>query len=425
MTLGATSVHPGVERVTLAEIEPRVIGVARTFSAYNHRVLDDPRLRIVFNDGRNFLMTTPEQFDVITADPIHPWFRGAGYLYTAEYFKLAADHLNPGGVIAQWLPIYELTPQDLRSIVRTFREHFRHTLLWLTHYDAELVGSNDPLRIDEAELARRMAAPAVAADLSRVMMGSATDLLSYFVMGTDGMARFSRDGVLNTDDRLYLEFSAPFSIATPSVMEDNVRALSAHRESLLPYLVPAPEPQGREEQRRRWDLQVEAARVADPALALFLGGKSGDPGFTQALAELDRRYPSYAPGRFLKEEHRATLALAPRPLEATALALLDGEGRRVVVEIAAVLVPVSRTRAAVMFVDNRSRVIYGQRYVEDYEGSPAAAATVSDVMTAIRAAYQAEAEAARARRRPAPGMAETLPKIRAAVAAAVARPPRP
>jgi hypothetical protein len=63
--------------------------------------------------------------------------------------------------------------------------------------------------------------------------------------------------------------------------------------------------------------------------------------------------------------------------------------------------------------------------VEDYEGSPAAAATVSDVMTAIRAAYQAEAEAARARRRPAPGMAETLPKIRAAVAAAVARPPRP
>jgi hypothetical protein len=89
--------------------------------------------------------------------------------------------------------------------VRTFREHFAHTLLWLTHYDAALVGSNSPLLIDEAELARRMAAPAVGADLRKVMMGSATDLLSYFVMGTDGMARFSRDGIVNTDDRLYLE----------------------------------------------------------------------------------------------------------------------------------------------------------------------------------------------------------------------------
>ncbi len=425
MTLGATSIHPGVEQLTLAEIEPRVIDVARTFAAYNHRVLENPRLRIVFNDGRNFLMTTPEKFDVISADPIHPWFRGAGYLYTTEYFELAADHLTPGGVVAQWLPIYELSPRDVRSIVRTFREHFPHTLLWLTHYDAELVGSRSPLLVDEAELARRMAVPAVAADLGNVMMGSATDLLSYFVMGTDGMARFSREGILNTDDRLYLEYSAPFSIATPSVMEANVRALAAHRESLLPYLAPAAEPRLREEQRRRWDLQREAAAVADPALALFLGGKAGHPEFAGALAALDRHYPWYAPGRFLKDEYQAALAMEPRPLQAATLTLAGDRGSPVVVEISAVLVPVSKGRAAVMFVDNRARFVYGQRYVDDYEGSDTVSRLVADVMGTVRTVYQREAEIATARRNAPPPAAPTLRKIHAAIGSRVRSPEPP
>ncbi len=415
MTPGATSVHPSVQQVTLAEIEPKVIGVARTFTEYNHGVLENPKLRLVFNDGRNFLMTTPEKFDVITADPVHPWFRGAGYLYTTQYFKLAADHLNPGGVIAQWLPIYELSPDDLRSVVRTFREHFKYTLLWLTHYDAELIGGNSPLVIDEAELARRMATPAVAADLQRVMMGSPADLLSYFVMGPDGMARFSRAGVLNTDDRLYLEFSAPFSIATASVMEANVRALGMYRESILPYLAPATKPGAREEQQRRWDLQREAGRIGDPALALFLGGKTGDPRFTRALAELERRYPGYAPGRFLKAEYQVALALAPRPLQSETLTLADDRGEQVVVEISAVLVPVSKTRASVMFVNNRARFVYGQRYVDDYDTSDVVGRLVSDVMGTVRLVYRQEAEISLARRQAAPPAADTLRKIHAAI----------
>ena len=422
MTLGAISAHPSLERVTLAEIEPRVIGVARAFAAYNHNVLNDPKLRIVFNDGRNFLLTTAETFDVITADPIHPWFRGAGYLYTTQYFKLAADHLNPGGVVAQWLPIYELSPQDLRSIVRTFREHFKYTLLWLTHYDAELVGSNSPLVIDEVELGRRMAAPAVSRDLEKVLMGSATDLLSYFVMGSEGMARFSRGGPLNTDDHLYLEFSAPLSIAVTSAMEANVRALAVHRESLLPYLTPATEPGAREAQRRRWDLQRQAGQIADPALALFLGGKAGDPKFASALAELDQRYPWYAPGRFLKGEYETARALEPRQLEATTLVLTGETGAQVVVEILAVLVPVSRTRAAIMFVDNQARVVYGQRYVDDYEGSAAVSRLVADMMGTIRAVYQNEAAIASARLKAPPQAGRTLKKIQEAVGTKVQSP---
>ena len=412
MTLGATSIHPSVEQVTLAEIEPKVIGVARAFEEYNHHVLDNPKLKIVFNDGRNFLLTTKEKFDVITADPIHPWFRGAGYLYTTQYFKLAADHLQPGGVICQWLPIYELTPQDLQSVVRTFQEQFRFTLMWLTHSDAEIVGSNSPILIDETELERRIAEPAIAGDLRKVLMGSAADFLSYFVMGTEGMKRFGRDGILNTDDNLYLEFSAPFSIANPSVMERDVNAINAHRESIQSYLVPVKGEKDVEDQRARWDLALDAGSIAGRALALFLGGKAEGPEFTRLLEELDRQYPRYAPGQFLKSEYQTALAMAPRLLQQFAFSLSNEDGGSVVIEISAVLVPVSKDRASIMFVDNRTRVVYGQMFVNDYDRSDFVSRFVGDVMTAMRAAYRREAELVPGQRKGLPAARETLRKIK-------------
>ena len=421
MTAGATTVHPGVERVTLVEIEPQVLGVARTFTDYNHRVLDNPKLDIVFNDGRNFLMTTKRKFDVITADPIHPWFRGAGSLYASEYFKLAAEHLEPGGVIAQWLPLYELTPRDLASVVRTFQRHFAHTMMWLTHYDSVIVGSATPFVIDEEALDRRIADPAISGDLRRVAMGSASDLLSYFVMGTAGMAAFSQDGTLNTDDRPYLEYSAPFSIATSAVMAENVEAIAASRESILPYLKPAADAAAREAQRKTCDIQLAAGRIGDAALGLLLGGNTGDPRFLRALHRLNMDYPSYAPGTFLSGEYQRSLALEPRLLQQSSFALAKDNGEIEAYDVSAVLVPVSRTRASVMFVDNRAKVIYGQLYMEDYSRDGMADRFANNVMGAIQAAYDDEIRAARGRGQRAPAAAPTLTRFKALIGSKVQR----
>jgi spermidine synthase len=412
MTLGATSVHPSVEEIKLLEIEPKVIGVAKTFETYNHHVLNHPKLKIVFNDGRNFLMTTKDKFDVITADPIHPWFRGAGYLYTTEYFKLASEHLLPGGVICQWLPMYELTPEDLKSVVRTFGEHFRFTMLWLTHSDAELVGSNSPIMIDEAELDRRIAEPAIFSDLSRVMMGSATDFLSYFVMGTEGMKRFGEGGVLNTDDNLYLEFSAPFSIATPSVTEANVHAILKYQESILPYLVTPKKKKMQVEQERRWADHEEAVEMTGQALALMLGGKFKDLEFKKSMEELDKKFPGYAPARFLRNEYQTILSMSPTLLQQTAFILVNESGTRIKTEISAVLVPISKGRASIMFVDNKARVIYGQIYVSDYDKNEFITRFVNEVMIHVRAVYQKEVENALRQGRTLPLADSTLHKIK-------------
>ena len=85
------------------------------FARENYHVLHDPRARVVYDDARHYILTAPEKFDVITTDPIHPWVKGTSTLYSKEYFELVRSHLNPGGVAAQWLPIYESDEETVRT----------------------------------------------------------------------------------------------------------------------------------------------------------------------------------------------------------------------------------------------------------------------------------------------------------------------
>jgi len=431
ITLGAVSLHPEVSRMTLAEIEPGVFGAARAFSAWNHGVLDDPRLRIVVNDGRNFLAISRDSFDVLTADPIHPWSGGASYLYTAEYYRAAASRLAPGGVACQWLPIYELSVDDLRTIVRTFTEVYPHAMLWLTHYDAELVGSPGPLVVDEARLAARMADRRVSEDLRGVDMGGVRDFLSWFVMGTEGLRAFAGDAVVNTDDNLRLEFSAPRSQGVPELTVKNVSALARFRESLLPYLAPSATAQGREAQERACREALDAGHRYDALHAAFLGGEGGSPAFSARLAELEARYPGYAPARFLRAESEAEASHSPRLLRAERFDVRTEEGGRSrTVEIAAVSMRVAETRGAVIIVDNDAREVYGQRYVDAPEEDLDAAMRrlADEIMDAVVATYAREAARAPSAIPGSPGAPPerpTLEALRSVVRGRTAAPPPP
>lgn len=362
MTLGAVSVHPSVERITLAEIEPGVLGVAKTFGIDNHFILSkpDPRLKVVFNDGRNHLLTTRERYDIITADPVHPWFSGAGYLYSTEYFRLAARRLNPGGIICQWLPLYELTTRDLRSVVRTIRENFAYSMIWVTHYDAEIIASNSPIVIDEEELSRRIADRQILNDLHQIKMGSAEDFLSFFVMGSAGSAAFGSTGIINTDDNLYLEFSAPRSIGKDFLRGDNLAALLAYREPILPYLRKPSTVAGQAAQTARWQANHRAALLDDRAHVLEVQGQQMTYEFADLARELEDRYPRYAPWRFVRDEAEGGHGGRPQLLRSFDVTLLNEEGKPYRSQIAAILVRSDNGRSRLFFVDDASRTVFGK-----------------------------------------------------------------
>lgn len=412
VTLGATSVHPEARSITLVELAPEVLGIARTFSKYNHDVLNNPKIKIIFNDGRNHLLTTKKRYDVITADPIHPWFRGAGYLYTKEYFDLASKHLKKGGIMCQWLPIYELSIKDLRSIVKTFRQVFKYTMLWLIHYDSVMIGSNEPIFIDEYELERRLSNPIIRSDLEMVKMGSAWDLLSYFGMADKKMEEFSKGGIINTDDNLYLEFSAPLSIGKGYLIRENLEILVRFRESILSYMMPTDEMDRLEERKRIWQTYEEAFQYYDRAHALLLGGNFKGLEFLRLMEIIDKRFPTFAPGRFLKAEYEELTFMEPKPIKKAPFYLLDITGELSFMELTAVIAPVSREKVAVIFVDNNARIVYGQTFFSGQDMEESVRRFVDDTMLALQDAYHKEMRLAQRQGKKYPEARKTIDIMR-------------
>jgi spermidine synthase len=107
VTAGSFVPYPEVQSIAICELEPLIPPASdEFFGKENNHVLRDPRSRVIYDDARHYILITPEKFDVITTDPIHPWVKGTSTLYSREYYELVKRHLNPGGVAAQWLPIY-------------------------------------------------------------------------------------------------------------------------------------------------------------------------------------------------------------------------------------------------------------------------------------------------------------------------------
>src|SRR5439155_25698549 len=102
--------------------------------------------------------------DVITTDPIHPWVKGTSTLYSKEYYELVRTHLNPGGVVAQWLPIYESDEETVKSELATFFSVFPNATVWSNYsngdgYDLVLLGRADSTPINIDALQQRLDQP--------------------------------------------------------------------------------------------------------------------------------------------------------------------------------------------------------------------------------------------------------------------------
>lgn len=211
-TAWAVSCHP-VESISVAEISPAVIEAAdKYFKGVNHSVLQDPRVRISYCDGRNFLLTTQEKYDVILNDSIHPRYAGNGSLYTYDYYKLCRNKLKENGVISQWLPLYSLTEENFKMILSSFQKVFPQTSVWYINSTINpftiVVGRLGDKGIDFQQFADRINDHKVKADLSRINAQTPFKILDYFIFQNDDVNRYVANVPLHTDDHPYIEYLA-------------------------------------------------------------------------------------------------------------------------------------------------------------------------------------------------------------------------
>ena len=224
VTLGSALTHPLTD-VTVLEISPEVVEASRFFENENHRALADPRTRLVVGDGRTHLMWGRGQFDVIVSEPSNPWMAGIASLFTREFFEGARARLAPGGVLCQWAHTYDISNDDLKSIVATFLSVFPDGTMWLVgDADVLLVGSTGRLDDHIAGIEQAWTRPGVAADLATVGVRSPFSVTSLFVAQGPALAAWVDGAPLQTDDRSQLEYSGPRNIFGLS-RDDNAAAL--------------------------------------------------------------------------------------------------------------------------------------------------------------------------------------------------------
>jgi spermidine synthase len=222
VTAGTFVVHPEVRHISICEIEPVIPPQSdKYFGKENHHVLHDPRTTIAYDDARHYILTSPNKFDIITSDPIHPWVKGMASLYTTEYFNLCKRHLNPGGFVTQWVPLYETSMEAARTEIATFFEAFPNGTIWGnvntdgSGYDLVLMGQSEPLRIDPDAMQRRLDRldyAEVRQSLRDAGYSSALDLLSTYAAQAGDLRDWIRGAQINHDRNLRLQYLAGLGV---------------------------------------------------------------------------------------------------------------------------------------------------------------------------------------------------------------------
>ena len=221
VTAGSFVPYPSIQRIAICEMEPLIPPTATEyFGKENYGVMHDPRVRIVYDDARHFVLTTNEKFDIITSDPIHPWVKGSATLYSKEYFDLVKEHLNPGGIVTQWVPLYESDANTVKSEVATFFDVFPNGSIWGndnngTGYDTVLLGQVEAPKIDVDAIERRLMRPDyanVAQSLRDVGFGSVVDLLATYAGQRQDLMPWLEGAQINRDGNLRLQYMAGLAL---------------------------------------------------------------------------------------------------------------------------------------------------------------------------------------------------------------------
>jgi len=222
VTVGAMLQSP-IASVTCVELESATIKGSHFFEHVNHQPLNDPRTKLIIDDARTYLRVTTTRYDVIVSEPSHPWVPGVANLFTREFFEMGRQRLSDQGVFVQWLQIYQLSTDSLRSVLATYHSVFPHVMVFRVGGGAKgkdliLVGSNNPLSLNL--LSQRLADRRIASELSRVNLNTEADVRSWYICDESRLGPAVSGAEINTDDNMHIETTVPREAFRP-LMQSN------------------------------------------------------------------------------------------------------------------------------------------------------------------------------------------------------------
>ena len=233
----------GSVQVHAVELLPEVIRASALFDDLPKFPATRAAIQLVQADARRFALASGQHYDLIVADLFHPARSGAGSLYTVEHYKALRSRLAPGGMVCQWLALYQMELPTLRAAVAAFRSVFPDAVLVLASNSLDtpvvgLVSRPDRAWAGPDAVAQRLVnAPAdLQRELQRARLPDAAAVLGSVMGGASVLQGWLGDTIANSDDRPVVTYGAPWDTYRP-------QTTPAQRLSLLLTQWPTPDSQ--------------------------------------------------------------------------------------------------------------------------------------------------------------------------------------
>lgn len=211
-TLRSAAMYEDVH-TTVVELVPAEFDCFKYFYDNAEAIMKQDNVRLVADDGRNFLLCSPDKYDIISVDPSPPIYSaGTVNLYTLEFFNLCKEHLRDDGIMCLWFPLSSDTLNEDRDyLIKTFLTAFPEVSLWKgpSKWGIYLIGSRKPIQIDPEKFKKAFANPQFLADMTEIDNSCDTPeklLAIYVPMSRQQMAVAARDAAIITDDYPFTEF---------------------------------------------------------------------------------------------------------------------------------------------------------------------------------------------------------------------------
>ena len=309
VTAGAVTQYP-IASLEVVELEPAIYEASHFFDSVNQRPLQNPKVRALVGDGRNFLSQRSDQFDVIISQPSNPWITGVSNLFTREYFQDIKARLRDDGIFCQWAQLYEMAPWNIKAIYRTLAEEFPYVMVFAAEdlsSDTILIARRHPINLDVRQIARAFENPITAAEAKRAGFASPHDVPAFLLLGPEELRSFTAGAAVNTDDNALIEFAAPRDLLGYAKFDPYLAKIYG---PMWPY--------GRlSELVAGYDGPDREVAMARLARSLLAHGKAREAHLWQRRAEAAGSGPEVAHARLLldlvatREDRDPEIALAP------------------------------------------------------------------------------------------------------------------
>jgi len=222
ITLSCAATH-GCRHLDCIEIVPAQKRALNCFAAENGDIVSDPRVTIITADGRSFVESTKNKYDVIIGDLFNVSAAGTGNLFSVDHFEACRRRLKPGGIMVQWLRPTQMFENGFKTAIRSMAAVFPNVELWTGYFDpyscmVGVVASLEPLHVDLKELQTRID-HRNSNSLASCGYENAFFLASQRQMDNAQTRVYAGAGECNTYDRPLIEFLVPKQMDTKGQME--------------------------------------------------------------------------------------------------------------------------------------------------------------------------------------------------------------